>query len=368
MSCLHSCTDVRVAIKQAASLAKIYDVQLHAIGNFKISQKNDLKLYGLPKYKKIYLRPLNWCRLLARAIKAKASIYHFHDPELIPVALLLRLLGHKVIYDVHEDYTDAIMHKTWIPGWARKITAKIFNFIEKKSASFFNAVILAELGYQDSFSNVKTIKEYILNYPLYSVNKIERPFGNQEPINLIYAGTISDIRGAVEMIESLHILRNNGTDVHLYLVGPINQPSLQVRLDKLIETYGLHDHITMTGLVPHAQVYEYYQLADIGLGLLYPVDNHLKSLITKIFEYMAVSLPMVISNFPSWQHLLTEVKAGVTANPLDPTDIAAQVKYLINNPQIRASMGMAGRKAYEEKYNWLTEEKKLLNLYEKLLG
>jgi len=368
MSCLHSCNDVRVSVKQAASLAKIYDVQLHAVGDYKFAKKNGVKLYGLPKYQKIYLRPANWGRLLVRALKAKASIYHFHDPELIPVGLILRILGRKVIYDVHEDYADAIMHKTWLPGWTRKLTSKVFNFIEKKSASFFSAVVLAELGYRDNFKKIKTIKEYILNYPLYSVNKIERPSHNQTPVNLIYAGTISDIRGAVEMVEALRILRDEAINVHLYLVGPITQPSLQVKLNELIDAYGLHDHITMTGLVPHARVYEYYRFADIGLGLLNPVDNFLKSLATKIFEYMAVSLPMVVSDFPNWKQLLAEVKAGVTANPLDPTDIAAQIRYLINNPQIRISMGNAGRKAYEKRFNWLTEEKKLLGLYKKLLG
>lgn len=306
------------------------------------------------------MRPINWCRLLVRALKAKASIYHFHDPELIPVGLVLRILGRRVIYDVHEDYPDAIMHKAWIPVWARKLTSKVFNFVEKRSASKFNAVVLAELGYQDSFKNVKTIKQDILNYPVYSVNAVERSLDNQGPINLIYAGSISEIRGAVQMVEALHILRSEAINVHLYLVGPINQPSLQVKLGKLADEYGLHDHITMTGLVSHDRVYEYYRFAHIGLGLLHPVDNFLKSLATKIFEYMAIGLPMVVSDFPNWKQLLTEVKVGVTANPLDPPDIAAKIKYLIDHPQIRIGMGEAGRKAYEEKFNWLTEEKNYL--------
>ncbi|TYO96449.1 glycosyltransferase [Desulfallas thermosapovorans] len=368
MSCLHSCHDVRVSVKQAASLAKKYDVELHAIGDFKFARKNGVKLFGLPKSKRLYTRPLNWCRLLVRALRARAGLYHFHDPELIPVGLVLRLLGRKVIYDVHEDYPDAILHKTWIPGWARKLVSRVFNFVEKKSASFFNAVVLAESGYQESFKNVKTTKVEILNYPLYKANTMERPVEVHGRVNLIYAGNISAIRGAVEMVEALHILRSAAVNAHLYLVGPVNQPGLQVKLNELARTYGLQDHITMTGLVSHDQVYQYYRYAHIGLGLLYPVDNFLKSLATKIFEYMAVGLPMVVSDFPGWKKLLGEVKAGVTANPLDPKEIAVQIKYLVDNPQIRADMAMAGRKAFEERFNWLTEEKKLLGLYEKLLG
>src|SRR5208283_5204862 len=61
---------------------------------------------------------------VARAgLRLNADLYHFHDPELIPLGLLLRVLGKRVIYDVHEDLPRDILIKTWIPKRARSLVS-----------------------------------------------------------------------------------------------------------------------------------------------------------------------------------------------------------------------------------------------------
>src|SRR5438309_9573412 len=57
--------------------------------------------------------------IVAAALRRDGALYHFHDPELIPGALVLRLLGKQVIYDVHEDLPRDILFKDWIPSAVR---------------------------------------------------------------------------------------------------------------------------------------------------------------------------------------------------------------------------------------------------------
>jgi len=61
-------------------------------------------------------------RVLWRALHVRAAVYHFHDPELIPVGLILRALGKHVIYDVHEDVPADILGKYYL---ARRIRSSL---------------------------------------------------------------------------------------------------------------------------------------------------------------------------------------------------------------------------------------------------
>lgn len=366
MSSVHSWNDNRIFFKEASSLSSYYRVELHAVGEISHREKNGVNIYCVPRLKR-YLRPVNWLRLLWRAFKSRADVYHFHDPELIPLGLFLKIIGKKVVYDIHEDYPDAISHKRWIPKALRKPIAKAFNFFEKKCCSFFDALIFAELAYKDSFRSIATLKEDILNYPPEGLPCVSEKQGNGGKVNLIYAGTISEIRGALQMIEALRHLREKNVGVHLFLVGPIFDPYLEDSLKKLVYQYQLQGCITITGRVDPQKVYDYLGVSNIGLALLHPVQNNLKSLVTKLFEYMSANLAIVASDFPKWRELMEGVGAGVVVDPLDPVGIAAQIQYLANNPHLCLEMGRNGRLAYETRFNWSSEEKKLLALYHKLL-
>jgi len=48
----------------------------------------------------ILLRPANWLQIVKRLVRVPADAYHFHDAELLPMALLLTwLTGKPVVYD-----------------------------------------------------------------------------------------------------------------------------------------------------------------------------------------------------------------------------------------------------------------------------
>jgi glycosyltransferase involved in cell wall biosynthesis len=87
------------------------------------------------------------------------------------------------------------------------------------------------------------------------------------------------------------------------------------------------------------------------------------SLPVKMFEYMAAGIPVIASNFPLWQEIFSTSECGICVNPLDPKAIGEAIQYLMDHPDEAEQMGRNGRKAVEEKYNWVIEEKKLLDLY-----
>jgi glycosyltransferase involved in cell wall biosynthesis len=106
------------------------------------------------------------------------------------------------------------------------------------------------------------------------------------------------------------------------------------------------------------------KVADIGISMLFPLKNYLTSLPIKVFEYMACSLPVVMSDFPYWKKMFGE--CALFADPYNPKHIIKKVSYLLDNPDEAKKMGKTGKRLIEETYSWETENKKLLNVYENL--
>jgi hypothetical protein len=100
LTSVHQAFDVRIFHKQAKTLAQTgYDVTLIAQHN-KNEIVDGVKIVALSASpNRLYRMIVTSLCILRLALKQKGNIYHFHDPELIPVGILLKLLGKKVIYE-----------------------------------------------------------------------------------------------------------------------------------------------------------------------------------------------------------------------------------------------------------------------------
>jgi glycosyltransferase involved in cell wall biosynthesis len=82
---------------------------------------------------------------------------------------------------------------------------------------------------------------------------------------------------------------------------------------------------------------------------------------------MSAGTPVIASDFPEWREIIEECGCGLVVDPHDPNEIAEAINYLLTHPHEAEAMGRLGRKAVEEKFNWSSEERKLLALYRETL-
>jgi glycosyltransferase involved in cell wall biosynthesis len=127
-------------------------------------------------------------------------------------------------------------------------------------------------------------------------------------------------------------------------------------------------HVEALGFVDRKVVMATAARSMGGLVLLHPTINYIDALPIKMFEYMSAKIPVIASNFPLWKEIVEGAECGICVDPLNPEEIAEAIQFIVEHSAEAEQMGKNGRKAVEERYNWCMEEKKLLLLYEEIIG
>jgi glycosyltransferase involved in cell wall biosynthesis len=300
-------------------------------------------------------------RLFRSARATKASVYHLHDPELLPLAPLLRLGGSRVVYDAHEDLPRQIMSKDWIPRPVRPIIGALTDLMLPASTLAADAVVAAtdDVGRTYRWNRVVTVRNYprVDEFPTPAI----RPFRDR-PAVVTYVGGVSAARGIDLMVQAVALVRD--PEVRLRIAGA---PEPDAYGDLLRATPGA-DRTDLLGWVERPAVAELLNDALAGLVVLPPAPQHAAGMPTKMFEYMAAGLPVIVADYPSWREVVEGAGAGIAVDPLDPSAIAAAIDRIVADRDEAEAMGRRGRAAVLERYNWVTQADALLGLYAQLTG
>ncbi len=363
LTTVHPPFDTRIFHKECTTLVKAgYEVGLIAPHD-RNETINNVRIRAIPKPKGRRERMTRTAWHVYRAASREhADLYHFHDPELIPIGLLLKAHGKRVIYDVHEDVPRQILSKHWIPRPLRGLVAKLAELMEFVGTRPFDSIIAATPTIAERFPTEKTV--IVQNFPILNELTPRETHSCAERLPLIaYVGGISVTRGAREMVQAMALLPRS-LPAQLVLAGAFVPADLESELQRMpgwerVKFIGWQDREGVANLLAEAQ---------IGLVTLHPIINYLDSYPVKLFEYMAAGLPVIASNFPLWKEIVEANECGLTVDPLNPKEIAQAIEYLLNHSEERQKMGQNGRRAVREKYNWEQESKKLLKLYEVVLS
>lgn len=369
LSSVHPVFDARIFHREAASLVKHgFHVTLIIPHDGTDGPIQGIEVKSLPKPESRFHRFFSLWRLLILALKERADVYHFHDPDLIPIGILLRLITRKtVVYDVHEHYPDTIRIRKWLPSWAREIIARLFDWIERTVAPLFSAIVTADEAVSERFRKVHARVLTLYNYPRIDFCDSQKKENTlrKGPLSLVYIGDLNEDRGYLLMLDIMRILLSEkGIDVRLRLAGWFDSEEDCSQFLRAVEKDSvLTDRVTWSGVLSQAEIGPWLMTSDIGLVPLQPVPKFYKNIPTKMFDYMACGLPIIGSDLPPIRRYVDESKAGLLATPDDPHSFAEKIAFLAHHWELCLEMGKNGRTAFENLYNWDTEEKKLMALY-----
>jgi glycosyltransferase involved in cell wall biosynthesis len=352
----HPEDDVRIFLKECRSLAKAgFDVHLVAPGAAD-RVRDGVSVHGFAEAGGI--RPLRIARRLWRTWRAaravRPDVCQFHEPELAPVAFLLKLGGARLVYDVHEDALSELDYAP-DPGGGRRVGLQLFEALARRTCDAF---VAATPAIARLFPPGRTIE--LLNYPLQE-EFVDEAEGPTQGADIVYVGSIiTRARGLLEMIEAMSHVRD--PHARLVLIGRIATPELE----REVRSFPGWSRVEHVGTLGRRQLAERLAAARVGLVLLHPERGYKESLPIKLFEYMSAGLAVVASDFPYWRELLDPIGCASFVDPLDPRQIAAAIEDLLSDGERAKEMGRRGAAAVRERLNWEREAPKLLELYGRL--
>lgn len=359
LTTVHQVSDIRIFHKEMKTLSLLGYKVIFIVQHDKDEAIDKIEIRALPKSRNRFHRMfvLSW-NANNLAVTEDADIYHFHDPELIPIGLRLKRKGKKVIYDVHEDVPRQILSKPWIPAPLQKTISWTVERIENYAAKRFDYIVTATPYIRDRFLKINRNSVDVNNFPLLSELHIPNTDWNSKEKLVCYVGGIGRVRGIQEMVQAIGL-----TPYSMLLAGNFESSAER---EIAVQRDGWHQ-VTELGHINRTEVKEVLARSMAGLVLFHPEPNHINAQPNKMFEYMSAGLPVIASHFPLWKEIIEGNNCGICVDPLNVIEIANAISWIMDNPEQAKQMGDNGRKAVEEKYNWGQERNKLLRIYEELI-
>ena len=146
ISIVHRLNNARIHYKEVRTLARAeYRVLLIAREADVLSTDCvDIQLFSEPGNRISRVFNLG-SHALARVLSFIASVYHIHDPEIMSVALILKIFtAAHVVYDVHKYVPRDMLCKSWIRNPLRRIVAALAAFIEWAAGRIFDGIFSVE--------------------------------------------------------------------------------------------------------------------------------------------------------------------------------------------------------------------------------
>lgn len=359
LSSVHIRTDVRVFYKQCRALAEAGFLVHLVVADGKGNQyKDGVVIHDIGKYQSRKRRFISApIKVLMQAMKIKAEIYQIHDPELLPIAVILKFLrGKPVIYDIHECYAEAFLQKDYLSLVLRRFLSGLIKYLERGSLRFIDQGIAATEHIAEQFQDIPTIH----NYPILAEwDKVENKIERYQSRNICYIGNITKERGIGQIVTALAEV-----DARLHLAGRFEPEKYR---EELLTLPG-YAKVIEYGYVDRTQAAEIFSKCALGVVLFDKSPNHLYSLSTKIFEYMAAGLPVLVSDLPTNIELIQRSGAGLYLDPADTQKLTETLTEILDNPDYLAQMGSKGKQLVNTELSWEREQETYLDIYYELLS
>lgn len=292
----------------------------------------------------------------------------------------------KVLYDSHEDYS--LMIESAVPQFLAKIASGFERRAVKKRVDAFITVSqpifdrLSKLGVNNKalVMNCKDLRDY--DIPKEKVESTRKNFiknlRDKSPHNmnerkrdgiedsddkfiLLYIGSLGEHRGLRELLKAYKSLNTKNM---ILLIG--GHGSIQDDINNEMKDT---DNALFLGEVKNEVMPLYTKACDAVVMMMNPEEKwHKIAMPNKLFEAMAAGVSIIASEGTLYGEAVKKEDCGVVLPYGDIEMLKKTIKELAASPDLRMKLGKNGLSAAKREFNWGKQGKKLITVYNQLIG
>jgi len=349
----------------------INGIQVRRYNSNKLEYKLSALAYTIPLYSFLMKKKIN------KFIKeTNIEALHIHDIRIAEAVFKVnKKYSLPIVLDLHDNMPEVMKlypHLQKFPGkyiispkkWKQKEEIFIFkaNKIITVSPEFVNTLQKRLPSEKEKFVLVpNTIrKSFFENYTVEKsiIEKYKHKFV------ILYLGDTHIRRGLQTAINAIKILKNKIPNVKLVIVG---KNTTDVILKKQVYELEIQDYVDFEGWQNVSLFQSYILSSHICISPLHRNLQHDVAYANKIFQYMSLGKPLLVSNATAQKRLIQKVNSGLVHKEKDVKDFAEKTFELYANASLRTELGRNGKIFIKNEFCWEQTSKKLTNLYDTLV-
>lgn len=331
--------------------SKISDI--YKVYHLDISDKRNLDNLGRVDLQNVYLALRNFWDLMRLCRRTKPDlvylpidqgIAYLRDGMFIVIAKFFS--KPRIIIHLHGGYFKEYYDNT---NWFMK---KFIDFTMKH----VNVAIVLGLCLRYIFDGWNKDIQVVPNGTPFD-SKIEDKFErNRSSVTISYLGNLVESKGAVDTLKAAKIVINKYPKVRFKFAGswwPLESETKKHAF-RFIQENHVEDKIEFVGRILGGEKEKFLVDTDI---FVFPSWYKYEGHPIVVIEAMAAGCPVISTkNLGAIPETVVDGKTGILIEKKNPEAIAQAIVKLIEHPELRVKMGIAGRKRYEQYY---TQEKNI---------
>lgn len=181
---------------------------------------------------------------------------------------------------------------------------------------------------------------------------------NSDEIIVLCPRRIVEKNGIIYLARAIPQIKEIYPPVRVVIVGS-GDPRVKKEIIEQLSKDGNVEDVIFTGSIPNSQMPAYYSAADLVV-----LPSLIEATSIAGLEAMASGKPLVGTRVGGLPAIIDDGKTGILVNPRDPKELANAIGLLVQNPEMRRSMGRRAAERANTEFTWKKIAERVSNVYQ----